>query len=194
MRCLLLLSLIPQVTALCSLSDSWARVNAEARRGEAVWAGPTPAKQLDPWDVITLVLGALQRNNFPHPHAGSACLLRFSTDDCRLAGAPASRPAPDQLTNFLSVTQYHLLLDEAATFDFPSDCLQLDEEHAFQDMALFSSHDQAAVDAKLGWSLRREPEADGRRACWLVSDLTWHDFRPRFRPGIGQEEWPRICG
>jgi len=159
-----------------------------------VWAGPTPAKQLDPQDVITLVLGALQRNNFPQLHAGSACLLRFSTDDFRLAGAPALRPSPEQLTDFMSMTQYHLLLDEGASFDFPSECVQLDEEYAFQEVALFSTHDQCAVDAKLGWSLCREPDAEGRRACWLVTGLTWHDLRPRFRPGIGQEEWPRICG
>lgn len=191
-----LLQLVLQVAsaALCDLTASWARLNEQARRGEAVWAGPQPARQLDPRDVLVLLIGALQRNNHPQPHSGSACLLRFSTDDFRLVGSPARRPSPAQLTNFMSMTQYHLLLDPDASFDFPSDCLQLDEEEAFQDMNLYTTDDQETVDAKLGWTLRREVGAEGKAACWLVSDLTWHDFRPRFRPGIGQEEWPRICG
>ena len=42
--------------------------------------------------------------------------------------------------------------------------------------------------AKLGWTLRRE---DG---CWLIDDVTWHDFREGFRPGIGQVEWDRSFG
>ena len=43
--------------------------------------------------------------------------------------------------------------------------------------------------AKLGFEMvRRE---DG---VWLFDSIIWHDFRDGFRPGIGQEEWPRICG
>jgi len=190
--------LLPTAAALCDISAAWARVNAAAQRGAvgSVWEGAQPAPHLEPRDVIVILVCALQRNNHPRPHAGSACLLRFSTEMFRLAGSPATqnRPAPDQLTNFLSITQYHLLLDRETTHEFPSDCLQLDDEEAFQDIALFSSKDQRVVDAKLGWTLRRQPGADGASSCWLVSDLTWHDFRPRFRPGIGQEEWPRICG
>ena len=33
-----------------------------------------------------------------------------------------------------------------------------------------------------------------RGGCWVTDQVTWHDFRDSFRPGIGQEEWPRICG
>ena len=43
---------------------------------------------------------------------------------------------------------------------------------------------------KLGWELARR-EADG---CWVTRAWHWHDFRDEFRPGLGQEEWPRICG
>ena len=43
--------------------------------------------------------------------------------------------------------------------------------------------------AKLGWSLVR----DGG-GCWVTDDISWHDFRDSYRPGLGQEEWPRICG
>jgi hypothetical protein len=29
---------------------------------------------------------------------------------------------------------------------------------------------------------------------WLLDRLDWQDFRDEFRPGIGREEWMRICG
>jgi hypothetical protein len=41
-----------------------------------------------------------------------------------------------------------------------------------------------------GWSLEQRP-SDG---AWLVGALDWQDFRPPYRPGIGREEWERICG
>jgi hypothetical protein len=41
-----------------------------------------------------------------------------------------------------------------------------------------------------GWSLEQRP-SDG---AWMVAALDWQDFRPPYRPGIGREEWERICG
>ena len=31
-------------------------------------------------------------------------------------------------------------------------------------------------------------------SSWLVDSLDWQDFREAYRPGIGREEWVRICG
>lgn len=31
-------------------------------------------------------------------------------------------------------------------------------------------------------------------SSWLIDSLDWQDFRDEFRPGIGREEWERICG
>ena len=44
--------------------------------------------------------------------------------------------------------------------------------------------------AILGWNLIKREE-DG---AWIVEWLDWQDFRDAFRPGIGREEWIRICG
>lgn len=44
--------------------------------------------------------------------------------------------------------------------------------------------------AILGWNLIKREE-DG---AWIVEWLDWQDFRDAFRPGIGREEWSRICG
>jgi len=34
-------------------------------------------------------------------------------------------------------------------------------------------------------------EHDG---SWFIDGLDWQDFRDRYRPGLGREEWMRICG
>ena len=41
----------------------------------------------------------------------------------------------------------------------------------------------------LGWSL-----VQNDRREWLIDRIDWQDFRDEFRPGIGREEWMRICG
>lgn len=41
----------------------------------------------------------------------------------------------------------------------------------------------------IGWSL-----VQNDRKEWLVDRIDWQDFRDEFRPGIGREEWMRICG
>jgi len=42
----------------------------------------------------------------------------------------------------------------------------------------------------LGWSMEQR-ESDG---SWLIAGIDWQDFREKYRPGIGREEWERICG
>ena len=37
----------------------------------------------------------------------------------------------------------------------------------------------------------RRREDDG---AWLIDGIDWQDFRDDYRPGIGREEWERICG
>ena len=31
-------------------------------------------------------------------------------------------------------------------------------------------------------------------SCWYLQSLDWQDFRDEYRPGMGREEWERICG
>jgi len=35
---------------------------------------------------------------------------------------------------------------------------------------------------------------DASNGAWLIESLDWQDFRDAYRPGIGREEWVRICG
>jgi hypothetical protein len=41
-----------------------------------------------------------------------------------------------------------------------------------------------------GWELRRRASDN----AWLVERIDWQDFREAFRPGIGRQEWTRVCG
>jgi hypothetical protein len=94
-------------------------------------------------------------------------------------------------------SQFHLLM---CSYDhhFPLDTYHIDDNRVFVDVQ-FDAPEGGGGDgkgrkwqgmlAKLGFEMvRRE---DG---VWLFDSIIWHDFRDGFRPGIGQEEWPRICG
>eukprot|EP00536_Pseudo-nitzschia_multiseries_P001571 jgi/Psemu1/181323/e_gw1.19.28.1 len=75
---------------------------------------------------------------------------------------------------------------------------------------LRSPHDDQLL-AVVGWSLQRRrikntedgynimdtADVDANESllsCWLLDGIDWQDFRDDFRPGIGREEWERICG
>ena len=41
---------------------------------------------------------------------------------------------------------------------------------------------------------RYEGTTNNTDDCWLLDGIDWQDFRDEFRPGLGREEWERICG
>lgn len=157
---------------------------------------PRPAKELLPFDVIHRVMDALKTNDLPVPNSGTACLLRFIQPGFRLDGAPATTPTPAQLTTFFEHTKYSLLLEPAgdARIYIGEPC-QKEEDGAdvvLQSVQLASGIDQRH-DALITWGLRREPPNPfGRPPCWLIENITWVDFRDRFREEvqISYEEWP----
>ena len=52
----------------------------------------------------------------------------------------------------------------------------------------------------MGWQLRvlvhydKDDDNDNYRKEYQIDRVDWQDFREQFRPGIGREEWVRICG
>eukprot|EP00521_Asterionellopsis_glacialis_P011424 CAMPEP_0195301926 /NCGR_PEP_ID=MMETSP0707-20130614/30217_1 /TAXON_ID=33640 /ORGANISM="Asterionellopsis glacialis, Strain CCMP134" /LENGTH=157 /DNA_ID=CAMNT_0040365037 /DNA_START=25 /DNA_END=498 /DNA_ORIENTATION=- len=78
------------------------------------------------------------------------------------------------------------------TLMFPTDpIIDEEDETCWLECRLYSSEEDDYNDELLvvmGWSL-----------CWIdnswhVDNLDWQDFRDKYRPGIGREEWERICG
>lgn len=179
------------VIALCSLADEFrSSLDASNASQGSLWAGPHPSSSYSPEAVISLTLEALQRNNDPQPHAGTALLRRFSTPTFTLAGEPipasGSRVSPQALSSFFSTSQYGLLLNNSVVVTFPTEICSFDEGSAWQEVVLESPG--GSMLAKLGWSLTRSG------GCWLTSEVMWHDFRDGWRPGIGQVEWDRSFG
>ena len=203
----------PHACAARSELNDEASSLATASRDGLLWDGPSPAPHLEPRTVVALVLGALQRNDTPVRHSGTAHLRRFCTPSFELAGIPDDAP-PQQLSALFSEpnSQYGLFLDSTVAFTYPSDVFDLGDK-AFQDVALEATVGTSwgrpgQVLAKLGFELARVdmaaaksvaggtgwPRGSACSGCWLIESIIWHDFRDGFRPGIGQEEWTRICG
>jgi len=145
-------------------------VDADFRRLLAT--GLTPTDAFTPVDVAALTLRALKTGDERFLH-------RFSTPEFAPAGVKRRGSTFEGLGN----GQYAILREEY-TADLDDDILVLDDE-AFLRVRL---EDASDAHVTLGWELER------RRGVWLTSRWYWHDFRPEFHPGIGQEEWTRICG
>ena len=153
-----------------SSSQSLDDVDADFRRLLAT--GLTPTDAFTPVDVAALTLRALKTGDERFLH-------RFSTPDFAPAGVKRRGSTFEGLGN----GQYALLREEY-TADLDDDVLVLGDE-AFLRVRL---EDASDAHVTLGWELRLQ------RGCWLTSRWHWHDFRPEFHPGIGEEEWTRICG
>ena len=154
----------------------------------SLWDGPSPEPDYSPLDVIELTLQALRHNgDATQPHAGTALLRRFSSESFVLAGEPQPRVKPPELTAFFASSQHNLLLEPSGVMHtYPSDECSFGDE-AWQEVVLEDGGGDML--AKLGWSLVRR--ADG---CWVTDNISWHDFRDEYRPGIGQVEWDRSFG
>lgn len=160
-----------------------------------------PGPQMGPEDVISHTLRRLQNNNQPFYDSGVELLLRLASTrfQLQLQWLVGSSQQTKALSSVLrnEDSQFHLLLCKYE-HHFPSDIYYIDDNRAFVDVQ-FDAPEGGGGDetgrvwtgmlAKLGFEMvRRE---DG---VWLFDSIIWHDFRDGFRPGIGQEEWPRICG
>ena len=137
--------------------------------------GLAPSDAFEPADVVALTLEALRRPS------GVSSLERLAAADFRPAGCATL----DALFSSAKDSQYALLFDDYA-YDVDDDALVLGDD-AFVNVRLESAAGELLV--RLGWELRRGDDGVWRTSRWL-----WHDFRPDFHPGVGQEEWTRICG
>jgi hypothetical protein len=78
--------------------------------------------------------------------------------------------------------------EEYYTIEFPWDTLDYYDGTAWIECRLRDKQSDDLL-VVLGWSL--EKSSDG---SWLVDGIDWQDFREMYRPGVGREEWERICG
>lgn len=159
-----------------------------------------PNPNLDPCQVVTEILNGLRDPHTPTYNFGFEVLLRSSTPSwCNLlyrsVGAPSDsslQSVSEALESALSRpnNQFRILVgkeDTAYRITFPTDYLDYEDGTCWVECRLRSQHDDTLLVA-LGWSLLRQ---DG---AWRIHGMDWQDFRDAYRPGIGREEWERICG
>lgn len=160
-----------------------------------------PNPNLSAQDFVFEIIRALHNNGDPLPDSGFRVLLRSSTDPWKKmlyksVGAP--RTANEEVVASAlgeamarDDNQFVILVDEESGHEvsFPTDTLDYSDGTAWVECRLRDEENDLLL-VVMGWQLHRRP-SDG---AWLVDQIDWQDFRDDFRPGIGREEWMRICG
>ncbi|KAL7455756.1 hypothetical protein ACHAWC_007297 [Mediolabrus comicus] len=173
----------------------------------------------DPKNVVTSILNGLLHPHTPAPLFGYEVLYQASTQHWqnvlrRSVGAPNNTEV-ELIYRALSTSmerkqnQFGILVglgtdvsltstdnsntnnaydEEYYTIEFPWDTLDYYDGTAWLECRLRDKQSDSLL-VVLGWSLERS--SDG---AWLIDGIDWQDFRERYRPGVGREEWERICG
>lgn len=158
-----------------------------------------PNPHLSPTVFIQECLRCLWANDDPLPDSGFRLLLRASTNAWRKqlhqsVGAPLmanEEVVASALGEAIARpnNQFAILVGEgeAYTATFPTDPLDYADGTCWVECQLRGANDNKLL-AITGWQLQKE------NGAWMVDGIDWQDFREAFRPGIGREEWMRICG
>ena len=160
-----------------------------------------PSTNMTPKEVVTSILDGLLSPHDPLPYFGYEILYTSCTDKWKetlrkSVGAPNDAEEGlvyRALSNSMerTDTQFGILVGmaEETIVDFPFDTLDYYDGTAWLECRLRDEKSDTLL-VVLGWSFKQR-ECDG---AWLVNGIDWQDFRETFRPGIGREEWERICG
>ena len=102
--------------------------------------------------------------------------------------------------------QFAILLgmeDANYQIEYPTDVIEWSDDEAWLECRLRSAADGELL-VVLGWTFHRQPQqpasssssssSDDDSRCWYIHAFDWQDFRNDYRPGMGREEWERICG
>ena len=169
-----------------------------------------PNPSLSATNFVSILLSELHRR----PNSGIRSLIHSSSEKWKKQlllsiGVPTEKEIDEE--TFVSSlgeamarenNQYEILVvsneNEEASYDlsFPNDVIDYMDGKCWVECQ-FRDPDDGTLLAILGWSLIRgriTDEIEARRGAWILDQLDWQDFRSEFRPGIGREEWMRICG
>ena len=162
-----------------------------------------PNPHLSPLDFIKVFLKSLWTCDDPFPDDGFRVLLRCATHAWRQqlyasVGAPPSADA-EVVASALSEAmqrpnnQFRILVttadDDESCYrpSFPTDPVDYMDGTCWVECQLRCRETDKLL-VTTGWQLEQE------NGCWMIDRIDWQDFRDAFRPGIGREEWIRICG
>jgi len=167
-----------------------------------------PNSNLNPIEFITAILGQLHQPTTPQ--SGYRTLIRSCSDEWKgelrkSIGVPNDMDISEEtFVNALGEAiarprnQYEILVQEEEdgsgspvyVLYFPGEVVDYqDSDGMCWVETQLRSPIGGTLFAILGWSL-----VTNDNGAWMVDKLDWQDFRDEFRPGIGREEWMRICG
>ena len=161
-----------------------------------------PNAKLSPQEFIKALLEGIFHNEDPRPDSGFMLLLRCSTQKwttkvLRSIGAPENANL-DMAASALGAAigrpgnQYAILVgdnsdeeqdDPTFYISFPSEALDFLDGTAWINVEFRAKKDYSLL-VLTGWQLSQRPDG-----AWLVDHIDWQDYREKFRPGIGREEW-----
>lgn len=165
-----------------------------------------PNSSLGPVEFVVELLKGLRHVHHPVTHAGMEMLYESSTPQWRktlcysIGKSPPDTPK-EELITCLSLAlerpnhQFGILIGnsdvEYRIEELPtdSDILDYGDGTCWLETRLRNPKNDELL-AVVGWSLVHHSE----KSFWLLDGIDWQDFRPEHRPGIGREEWERICG
>ena len=161
-----------------------------------------PNALLSPEETVKEILLGLRRPHYPQRYFGLIVLLRACTSEwrsflCKSVAAPVNE-SDEAIAAALEAAmsrpnnQFRILLgleDDDYLIDFSTDALDYGDGTCWVECRL-RANDTNELLVALGWSLVE----DTKTQAWIVDGLDWQDFRDAYRPGIGREEWERICG
>uniref|UniRef100_A0A7S1UZ34 Uncharacterized protein n=1 Tax=Grammatophora oceanica TaxID=210454 RepID=A0A7S1UZ34_9STRA len=165
-----------------------------------------PNAELSPTEFVRAILMALKCPDDPVPDSGLRMLLRASTKNWRsqvyqaIGASPSAVVEEDVAASALGAAlarpknQFGILVGAEDSEDYYLDITSMNELD-FQDGSCWvecrlRQKDTDKLLAVLGWELEQRLSDK----AWVVDGIQWQDFRDDFRPGIGREEWMRVCG
>lgn len=165
-----------------------------------------PNPFLEPVGFVKEILSALRYS--PSSNEGFRILMRSSTEEFhktlyKAVSAPLET-SEDKVASALlravssSNNQFGILVGyESVRCDledfesiFPMDPLDYGDGTCWVECQLRNKGNENKLLVATGWSLQKR-SSDG---AWLINSIDWQDFRDKFRPGIGREEWDRSYG
>mmetsp|Transcript_15008 Transcript_15008/g.36664 ORF Transcript_15008/g.36664 Transcript_15008/m.36664 type:complete len:233 (+) Transcript_15008:34-732(+) len=153
-----------------------------------------PNTSTSPTELVQNIIQGLLNPFDPLPDAGFRLILRTATNKWKrriLQSVGANDHSNNEIVASALGTaigrpgnQFAILVGEGEKF-----CLEISEPLNFGDECWLECRLRDKNTSELlvitGWNLLLE---DG---MWLVDNIDWQDFREKFRPGIGREEWMR---
>ena len=179
---------------------------------------PPNNPDLKPQELVKAIMDGLLHSYDPLPDSGFRMLLHASTKSWRYKilqsiGVPMKKKMmmnKDGEINSMNIdliasalgeamgrpeNQFAILVGEEEEYvlDFPSDPLEYDEDGTCWVECKLRNKSDGKLLVITGWELLRQAAGEGGEGPWLVDNIMWQDFRDKYRPGIGREEWTRIC-